>query len=204
MAIYKPGERFRYHRILSKKGKGRTVVALLSLTAMVDMFTVLVVFLLQNFNTPNVVLYVPKDLELPKAESTKDLKPAFVVTISKSEIYLDKDVIATADEVKAQEEWLIPSLHERLVAGLQISKENFERNLQNRIREVVQTARGEQEAEDELNWNKVTIQSDKTIDFLTVKKVMYTITEAGAGEINFAVVKEFPKEFTPEVPAAQE
>lgn len=190
MAIYKPGERFRYHNILSRRKKGRSVVALLSLTAMVDMFTVLVVFLLQNFSTPNVLIYIPPDVDLPKAESTKDLQPAFVVTISKNEIYLDKDIIVKNSDVQSQEDWLIQPLHERLVAGLAVSKEKYEQNLKNRIRNVVDTAKGEGEEDPELNWNKVTIQSDKNIDFLTVKKVMYTITEAGAGEINFAVTKE--------------
>jgi biopolymer transport protein ExbD len=36
---------------------------------------------------------------------------------------------------------------------------------------------------------KITIQADKSVDFLTVKKVMYTVTEAGIAEINFAVIK---------------
>ena len=190
MAIHKPGERFRYHNILSRRKKGRSVVALLSLTAMVDMFTVLVVFLLQNFSTPNVLIYIPPEVDLPKAESTKDLQPAFVVTISKNEIYLDKEVIAKNSDVQAQEDWLIKPLHEGLVEGLALSKAQYEQNLKNRIRNVVDSAKGEESEDPELNWNKVTIQSDKTIDFLTVKKVMYTITEAGAGEINFAVTKE--------------
>lgn len=194
MAIFKPGERFRYHNILSRRKKGRSVVALLSLTAMVDMFTVLVVFLLQNFSTPNVLLYIPPDVDLPKAESTKDLKPAFVVTISKNDIYLDKDIIAKNVDVKAQEDWMIKPLHERLVAGLEISKQQYEQSLKNQIRDVVESAKGQEQLDPETNWNKVTIQSDKTIDFLTVKKVMYTITEAGAGEINFAVTKEFAQD----------
>jgi biopolymer transport protein ExbD len=190
MAIYRPGERFRYHNILSRRKKGRSVVALLSLTAMVDMFTVLVVFLLQNFSTPNVLIYIPPHVELPKAESTKDLQPAFVVTISKNEIYLDKEVIAKNSDVQSQEDWLIKPLHEGLISGLAASKAQYEQNLRNRIRNVVDSAKGQEIEDEELNWNKVTIQSDKNIDFLTVKKVMYTITEAGAGEINFAVTKE--------------
>ena len=37
---------------------------------------------------------------------------------------------------------------------------------------------------------KLTIQADKTVDFLSVKKIMYTVTEAGIQEINFAVLKK--------------
>jgi biopolymer transport protein ExbD len=35
----------------------------------------------------------------------------------------------------------------------------------------------------------MTIQADQKIDFLTLKKVMYTATEAGIVQINFAVLK---------------
>ena len=86
MPIHPPGERFRYSRLLSKKKGKRSVVAILSLTAMVDMFTVLVVFLLQNYNATGQVIYIPKEVTLPKAERIKELKPAVVVTISTKEI----------------------------------------------------------------------------------------------------------------------
>ena len=38
------------------------------------------------------------------------------------------------------------------------------------------------------DFRQVTLQADKDTDFLTVKKIMYTLTEAGASEINFAVI----------------
>lgn len=189
MPIHKPGQRFRYHRILGRRGKKRDVVALLSLTAMVDMFTVLVVFLLQNYDTKNFIVYTPDNIVLPKAESIKDLKPAFVISISNKEILLETEVVATYQDVAAQSEWLIPALQEKLKEGLKLSKEKYEESLQNKIKQVVDAARGEDDA-NLVNWDKVTIQADKNIDFLTVKKVMYTVTEAGAGEVNFAVIKE--------------
>jgi len=43
--------------------------------------------------------------------------------------------------------------------------------------------------ENKNEWSKVTVQADKGVDFLTIKKVLFTATEAGAGEINFAVTK---------------
>ena len=36
---------------------------------------------------------------------------------------------------------------------------------------------------------RVTIQADENAHFLQVKKVMYTLTEAGVKEMNFAVIK---------------
>lgn len=194
MAIFRPGERHRYHNILSKRKGKRDVTALLSLTAMVDMFTVLVIFLLQNYNATGEILYIPKEVVLPKAASVRELKPSHVVTISNKEIFLDKEVVATFDEVKGQEDWMIAKLKDQLVDALQKSKAEQESKLQNKIRDVVETARGETE-EDPNAWSKVTVQADKGVDFGTVKKVMYTVTEAGASEINFAVMK-LPQEPT--------
>jgi biopolymer transport protein ExbD len=193
MAIYAPGEKFRHHRILSRKGKTREVVAVLSLTAMVDMFTVLVIFLLQNYNSTGEVIYIPKDVTLPKAASIKELKPAVVVTISNKEILVDKNPVATFDTVKAQEDWMIQPLHTKLVEALALAKQNYEKKIQSKIKQVVDAAKG-QVTNSQSEWNKVTIQSDKGMDFLTIKKVMYTVTEAGAGEINFAVMKEKPQQ----------
>ena len=194
MAIFRPGERHRYHNILSKRKGKREVTALLSLTAMVDMFTVLVIFLLQNYNATGDILYIPKEVVLPKASSVRELKPSHVVTISNKEILLDKDPVATFDQVLAAEDWNIPGLKDQLVLALAKSKAEQDSKLQNKIREAVEATRGGSE-EDANAWSKVTIQADKGVDFLTVKKVLFTVTEAGASEINFAVTKT-PQEST--------
>lgn len=190
MPIHPPGERYRYNKHLRKQKGKREVAAVLQLTAMVDMFTVLVVFLLQNYNVTGQVLYIPKEVVLPKAERIKELKPAVVVTISEKELLIDKDVILTGEQVRSQESWMLEPLHKRLITALALAKEEHEKNIQKQLQSVVVSARGEESQKDPTPWNKVTIQADKGIDFLTVKKVMYTVTEAGAGEINFAVTKD--------------
>lgn len=189
MPIHSPGKKFRNYRLLSRRGGKREVVALLSLTAMVDMFTVLVIFLLQNYNFTGEVLYIPKEVTLPKATKIKELKPAVVVTISSKEILVDKTSIIGYEALKAQQDWLIQPLQAKLVEAIQTARQAFEKKLQNQLKAVVDTPK-DGKGPDTTPWNKVTIQADKGIDFLTVKKVMYTVTEAGAGEINFAVTKE--------------
>ncbi len=189
MAIFQPGVRHRYHNILKRRKGKRSVTAMLSLTAMVDMFTVLAIFLLQSYDVKDFIVYTPKEVVLPKANSIKELKPAFVVTVSSKEILLDKDTIATFQEVKSQSDWLIQKLHDRLKEGLVKSKQDFDAKSKNKIREVVDP-KAIVEIEDPNTWRKITIQADKDIDFLTVKKIMYTVSVAGAGEINFAVTKK--------------
>ena len=189
MAIYKPGERHRNHNILKRRKGKRGIVAMLSLTAMVDMFTVLVIFLLQNFSGQEQMLILHKNLQLPEASSTKDLKPAFVVVVTNKEIFLDKTVVATFTDVKTQKEWMIQKLFDEMKTGLQRAKDENNALIGKKIKDAVDQA--VQNPKDDPNgWNKVTIEADKNVDILTVKKVMYTVTEAGAGEINFAVTKK--------------
>jgi len=183
MPIYTPGKRDRSNRRLSA---ARKVVAILSLTAMVDMFTVIVVFLLQNYKTTGEVLFLPKEVQLPTAQTTKELKPAHVVTVSNQFVFLDQTPVVQFNEVKEQKDWMIRQLQQKLVTAIQEDEKKYHENLKTQIKKVV----GNQPTtEKEIQkFRKVTVQADKKIDILTIKKVMYTVTEAGAEEINFAVI----------------
>jgi biopolymer transport protein ExbD len=193
MAIFQPGVKFRKSKLLSKNKSKRDVTAILSLTAMVDMFTVLVIFLLQNYNVTGQVIFLPKEVTLPKAQQIKELVPSVVVTISTKEVLLEKTPILSMEELQGQAEWMVQPLFDQVRSALQKAKTDFEANVQSQLQRAVVTARGD-EMKDPLAWNKVTIQADKGIDFLSVKKIMYTVSEAGAREINFAVMKEKPQE----------
>ncbi|MGZ3691086.1 MAG: ExbD/TolR family protein [Pseudobdellovibrio sp.] len=192
MAIYKPGQRFRYHNLLKRKGTKRPVTAILSLTAMVDMFTVLVIFLLQNYNTTGEILYIPKEVVLPKANRVLELKPSLVVTVSSKEVLIDKTRVATFDEVKNSTDWVIPNLRDQARDLLLKAKADQETKLQDKLNKVVNKTLGN-DIDDPEAWKKVTIQADKDIDYLTLKKIMYSIYEAGGGPINFAVAKDLEK-----------
>ncbi|MBK9293177.1 MAG: biopolymer transporter ExbD [Oligoflexia bacterium] len=188
MPIYVPGKRDPRHknRIIIAK---RMIVTGLSLTSMVDMFTILVVFLLQNYSSTGEILNIPKDVHLPKASSVKELKPAHVVTVTTDSIVLDNNTIADLAQVKAQKDWMIPSLRESLVAALQQDEINYKKALSDRVKEAIPLGvKKEVPAQESLK--KITVQADKEMDFLTIKKVMFTVTEAGAEEINFAVMKK--------------
>jgi biopolymer transport protein ExbD len=187
MPIYAPGIRSksRVHR-----PRGRNIVALLSLTAMVDMFTVLAVFLLQNYNTTGEVIELSDEVKLPIARAVKELRPAHIVVISKSNITLDKAFVTDFNSVKEQQDWKIARLEAKVV-------QRFAEAQEHRAAEVAKRTMGAVNIRPDFpidtnpeNARRVTVQADKEIDFLTIKKVMYTLYEAGASEINFAVMKE--------------
>ena len=185
MAIHVPGLRDRKNL---KPQPKRTAVANLSLTAMVDMFTVLTIFLLQNYKETGEVIQMRKDLELPKASQIRELKPANVVIVSQDMILVNENPAIPLGNVTQQEQWLILPLYSLLQQTIKADQLEFERNLRNRLQNTV--AQLQARPKEEKNFARVTLQADKDTDFLTIKKVMYTLTEAGASEIHFAVITD--------------
>lgn len=170
MPIYIPGYRSKNKRRHNKVSSKRNVVAALQLTAMVDMFTVLVVFLLQNYASTNQVLPISDQLALPKATVVKELKPSFVVILSKDYLFFNNKKVASFNTVKSDSDWLIESLL-------------------NPVKEVIKNKSNNKTSKNKPFKYKITLQADKNIDFLSIKKVLYTLTIAGVQEINFAVIK---------------
>jgi biopolymer transport protein ExbD len=157
---------------------------------MVDMFTVLAVFLLQNYQTTGDVIELSDEVVLPKAAKVRELKPATVVVISKGKVMVDKTQVATLDEIRQFEEvTVIPSLQARVQDAFRLLEEKNRIAGLAQIKTAVAQGRGQEIAKPE-DFRRVTVQADKVIDAGTVKKVMYTLTEAGASEINFAVVRD--------------
>jgi biopolymer transport protein ExbD len=118
----------------------------------------------------------------------KELKPAHVVTLTSQFVILDRDTVADIKEVKSQSDWMIPQLREKLVAALQLDEINFKKALAEKVKDALPLGKKDVPAQESLR--KITVQADKDMDFLTIKKVMFTVTEAGAAEINFAVLKK--------------
>ena len=189
MPIKAPGYRPKHSRVSRYSTTGRNVVAVLSLTAMVDMFTVLAIFLLQNYNPEtNAVLDIPPEMTLPRAQMSRNLKPSHVVTITKDEIRFDEATVARTANVKVTEKWLVRPLFNSLRRAIDIAKKEKEKGFQKKLQKAVSEAKGRDT--DSEDYRKVTVQADKDVSFRVIKKVMYTATEAGAGELNFAVLKK--------------
>jgi biopolymer transport protein ExbD len=188
MPIHVPGYRPRHGSKTVGGGKRSAVVAL-NMTAMVDMFTVLCVFLLQNYATTNQVLPMPEKVDLPSAQEVKELAPSNVVLIAEDGILLNNVKVADFRSVKEQQDWDIKTLGDLLKKTIE-DGESRKRTLGNQLRNAVNEAKQIPKPAEIDDFRRITIQSDKNVDFLTVKKVMFTVTEAGMQEINFAVLKK--------------
>src|SRR5436309_7666423 len=160
----KPGPRLRKFaplRCVRSGGHGkRSTYAELNLTSMVDMLTILVVFLLQTFSASGELLTVQKNIILPEALNFKDLEQAPIIAVSKDAVTLDGRVVANADQLNQENtaDWKITDLHDQLVT----LKNNF------KLLHPSEPFAG-----------TVIVQADKSVDFKVVKKVMYSCAVAG-------------------------
>ncbi|MCC7404669.1 MAG: biopolymer transporter ExbD [Bdellovibrionales bacterium] len=80
---------------LSPKGGmvKRHLAAGVTLTSLVDAFSILVIYLLVSFAESGEVLYIAKDMELPTANQSAPLERATVVKLESGKIYIeDKEI----------------------------------------------------------------------------------------------------------------
>jgi biopolymer transport protein ExbD len=84
-----------------KAGRKRMMIAGLTLTSMVDMFSLLVIFLLQTFSTSPELVMVSKGVSLPTAVTGRELEDSPVLALSAEEVYLDQKLIGKTDALLA-------------------------------------------------------------------------------------------------------
>ncbi len=111
--------------VLNPKGHSRkkNVHADLLLTALIDAFSILVIFLLMSFSSTGEILFIGKGMELPKARLTEMLERNALVKIEDGQIYLEDEAV-TINELIANLIEMRKSLGESIIseagAGLTI------------------------------------------------------------------------------------
>ncbi|MGE0401234.1 MAG: ExbD/TolR family protein [Kofleriaceae bacterium] len=98
----------------------------LNLVPFVDMMTMLVCFLLMVFSASGELLQAQRGLDLPTAESKQTLQQAPVITVTKSEITYQGQLIATVESALRDDSptFKIDALYERLDAAAKQIKED--------------------------------------------------------------------------------
>jgi biopolymer transport protein ExbD len=170
----RPAKRFEKSKILGGKfGRGhKETNAELNVVPMVDMMTMLVIFLLQQFSSTGEVLYMQKDIKLPNAQHGQVIEIAPVVAISASEIAVTGVKVASIEDLDRESGYAnIPGLEERL---------RDEKKKWDFIH---------QQDPDRNNWDgAVNIQADYGVPFRVVRRVMTSCAVAGYFNMNFAAL----------------
>src|SRR5215213_8714484 len=112
----RPAKRFERSKVLGGKiSRGKKATnAELNVVPMVDMMTMLVIFLLQQFSSTGEVLYMQKDIKLPDARHGQAIEPAPVVAISGAHLVLSGKKVADLAELERDPYLAIPLLEEQL------------------------------------------------------------------------------------------
>lgn len=157
--------------ILYPSRRKRNVQVSLKLTSMIDMFTILLVFLLKSFSAEGQIVTISPDLRLPESTAQKSPEPASTIAITDEWVLLDGDQIVTVKEVM--------SLNKLLIPGLATGLEN--------LKTVSETVG--QMTMDMGFTGKISIQGDKEIPYQLLKKVMFTCGQIGYNDILLTVTK---------------
>ncbi len=120
MAIKVPGKRFgkrlEHSKVFGEHGGVHKMAkaADLNITPMVDMFIIIVLFLIANFSATGDILNMSKDIVLPEAAHVQELQLVPVVMVSMEEVVIDGTVIGRVDDLTREDYLNIPALEEKL------------------------------------------------------------------------------------------
>ncbi len=145
----------------------------LRLTSMIDMFTILLVFLLKSYSADGQIMTVAQDLRLPESTSTTKPPVVSVIAVTREWILVDGRPIQRLEEIATQEQLLIPSLQKELARLRSISEG---------IGQLSSQMRGFSGA--------IAIQGDRDVTFDLLKRVMLTCGQVGYNDMNLAVVEK--------------
>jgi biopolymer transport protein ExbD len=154
---------------MKKHHKRNKAVGGLNLVSLMDIFTILVFFLLVSSSEVQT-LPNAKDMTLPESIAEKKPEENVVVLIGKTDILVQGSPVAKIADVLAMKGNDIPALREALLS-------QNDRVLR-------------REARDDIAGREVTIMGDKEIPYRLLKKVMATCTASDYGQISLAVLQK--------------
>jgi biopolymer transport protein ExbD len=83
-----------------KKGNRFPVAASLILTSLVDVFSILVIYLLVNSMTTTNEINPEQAIQLPTASITEEFQVSLMIIVKEGEVFIDKQIVA-ADQLEA-------------------------------------------------------------------------------------------------------
>lgn len=153
-------------RRIRRMSRSRKKPSPMNLTSLMDVFTILVFFLLTN-SASNEALEAPKSIELPSSVVETKPQETVVVLVTNENILVQGIVVANTPDVIGSKSIVIESIKKELL--LQRSK-----------------AIGTDASEEP----EVNLLADRKIPFSLLKKIMSSCTSAGYSKISLAVIQK--------------
>lgn len=157
------------------------VVPRLMITSMMDMFTIILIFLLFSFSDNPEKIQLENDLELPHSSAQEDYSDSIRLVLSQGSLLLDGEIVATLND--GQLEGLNPArlkesdLYKRLVAHKSLS-------------EAQPVDSGVDWMQEKGKQNQILFLCDKKHPFKIINPVIKAAGMAGFPNFQFAVIEE--------------
>jgi biopolymer transport protein ExbD len=156
-------------RRIKRMSRNRIKLVRMNLTSLMDVFTILVFFLLVNSSSTDV-LQTPKRITLPDSVVEEKPRESVVIFVSPYEVTVQGEPVARVAEILEMPGQDIDAIGERLA--------ELSENIIGLNTKTVSESR------------EVTILADKSVPFRVVKKVMSTCTSRGYEQISLAVLQK--------------
>ena len=163
----------RESRRMKRMGRNKRKLTGINLTPLMDVFTILVFFLLFHSVGGADIVESPKHIKLP--DSVVETKPreTVVITVTPEVVLVQGEAVIGTSALLDDRIGTVREVTERL--------EQLERNIIGISTKTVAQSK------------EITLLADKTIPFKALKKIMSTCTESGYGRISLAVIQKTVK-----------
>ena len=162
MSMSNRARRMLQHQIRNKAD------AELNLIPMIDILSVMVSFLLV-YSTEVEVVQNTKSIDIPQSISQQRPRTTVVVMLTRDELFVQGERIASTAEVRDSATMIIAPLREALKRPSLV---------------------GQVMTDKEIAEREITVMADKQIPYEVLKKVMSTCTDADYGRLSFALVEK--------------
>lgn len=156
-------------RRLKRMSRNQGKIPRMNLTSLMDVFTILVFFLLVNTGSTEL-LESPRDVVLPESVVESKPRETVVIFVSPDMVMVQGEPVVRIADILATEEQDIEPIMARLAA----------------LKQSVIGIRTDAVARSE----EVTILADRSIPFSVIKRIMSTCTSQGYGRISLAVIQK--------------
>ena len=159
----------RNSRRIKRMSRNRVKIPKMNLTSLMDVFTILVFFLLVNTGAVEV-METPKNVTLPEARVEAKPRETVVIFVSPEEVLVQGKIVALVADILDGESEMVEPITSRLAE----LRENI-------VGPSTLAVAGSQE---------VTILADKSVPFLVIRKIMSACTGEGYENVSLAVIQK--------------
>lgn len=149
----------------------------LQLTAMVDMFTIMIVFLLKSYDTSPLEVKNVDGLRLPSSITASAPQEALLLLVSKKGVFLNDKKLAELKDGKILESYISENDEDYI--------EPLFKELNDEAKKIEELTKKNPSIKFE---GKLFLQADQSLDYGALRKILYTATMAGYGDLRLAAM----------------